>query len=61
MSPTTVTWGDPITNMTGAAVVFLVVSIVLGMIFGVDMYAIVTGVGMLALVAGVYFTGVVRT
>ena len=32
MSPTTVTRCDPTTNMTGAAVVFLVVSIVLGMI-----------------------------
>ena len=60
MSPTTVKEVAPNTNMTGPAVVFLVVSIVLGMVFGADMYAIVTGVVMLALVAVVYFTGVVR-
>ena len=58
MSPA-VTRPDPTTNMTRAAAVFLVVSIVLGMIFGADMYAIVTGVAMLALVAAVYFAGIV--
>ena len=43
--------------MTGAAVVFLVVGIVLGMIAGADIYSITTGIGMLVLVALVYFTG----
>ena len=47
--------------MTGAAVVFLVVSIVLGMIAGADMYAIVAGVVMLALVTAVYLAGIVAT
>jgi hypothetical protein len=59
MSPTTVTRRDPTTNMSGAATVFLAVSIVLGMIAGEDMYAIVAGVVMLALVAAVYFAGIV--
>ena len=59
MSQTTVKRRDPTTNMTGEAVVFLAVSIVLGMVFGADMYAIVVGVVMLALVAAVYFAGVV--
>jgi hypothetical protein len=58
VSPTTVTRRDPTTNMTGEAVVFLAVSIVLGMIFGGGMYAIVAGVVMLALVAAVYFAGI---
>ena len=61
MSPTPVTWRDPSTNMTGAAVVFLVVSIVLGMVAGADMYAIVAGVVMLALVTAVYLAGIVAT
>jgi hypothetical protein len=56
MSPTNVNSHDPTTNMTGAAVVFLIVAIVLGMIAGADMYSIATGIGMLVLVALVYFT-----
>jgi hypothetical protein len=55
VSPTTVTRRDPATNMTGAAVIFLVVAIVLGMIAGADVYAITAGVAMLVLVAAVYF------
>jgi hypothetical protein len=56
VSPTNVNSHDPTTNMTGAAVVFLIVAIVLGMIAGADMYSIATGIGMLVLVALVYFT-----
>jgi hypothetical protein len=58
VSPTTVMRRDPTTNMTGEAVVFLAVSIVLGMVFGADTYSITTGVVMLALVAAVYFAGI---
>jgi hypothetical protein len=43
--------------MTGAAIVFLLIAIVLGMLAGADMYAIVAGVVMLALVAVAYFAG----
>jgi hypothetical protein len=45
------------TDMTGAAVVFLAVSISLGMIAGADTYSIATGVAMLVLVAAVHFAG----
>ena len=61
MSPTTVSRRDPSTNMMGAAVAFLVILIVLGMIAGADMYAIAAGVVMLALVAAVYFGRIVAT
>ena len=57
MSPTPVRRRDPTTNMTGAAIVFLAASIVLGMIAGADMYSIATGVAMLVLVVAVYFAG----
>ena len=61
MRPTTVTRRDPTTNMMGAAVLFLAIAIVIGMVIGRDMFAILTGVAMLALVATVYFAGIVGT
>jgi hypothetical protein len=57
MSTTSVPRSDRASNMTGAAIVFLLIAIVLGMLAGADMYAIVAGVVMLALVAVAYFAG----
>ncbi len=44
-------------KMTNAAVAFVAVSIVLGMIFSADIYGIAAGVAMLVLVAFEYFSG----
>jgi hypothetical protein len=59
VNPTTNTRRDPTRNLSGEAVVFLIVAIILGMVFGRDMYAIGAGVAMLALTAAVYFGGIV--
>jgi len=42
--------------MSSAAIIFLVLSIVIGMVFGLSTYAVVAGVLMLILVAIVHFT-----
>ena len=38
--------------------IFLVLSIVIGMVFGMSMYAVVAGILMLILVGIVHFTGI---
>jgi hypothetical protein len=45
-------------NMSSAATIFLVLSIAIGMVFGMSMYAIVAGILMLILVGIVHFTGI---
>ena len=45
-------------NMSSAALLFLVLSIAIGMVFGLSTYAIVAGVLMLILVGIVHFTGI---
>jgi hypothetical protein len=45
-------------NMSSAAIIFLVLSIVIGVVFGMSTYAIAAGVLMLILVAIVRFTGI---
>jgi hypothetical protein len=45
-------------NMSSAALLFLVLSIAIGMVFGMSTYAIVAGVLMLILVGIVHFTGI---
>ena len=45
-------------NMSSAALLFLVLSIAIGMVFGWSTYAIVAGVLMLILVGIVHFTGI---
>ena len=49
---------DYVGNMSSAATIFLVLSIVIGMVFGMSMYAVVAGILMLILVAIVHFTGI---
>jgi hypothetical protein len=44
--------------MSSAALLFLVLSIAIGMVFGMSTYAIVAGVLMLILVGIVHFTGI---
>ena len=44
--------------MSSAALLFLVLSIAIGMVFGLSTYAIVAGVLMLILVGIVHFTGI---
>jgi len=44
--------------MSSAALLFLVLSIAIGMVFGWSTYAIVAGVLMLILVGIVHFTGI---
>jgi hypothetical protein len=43
-------------NMSSAAILFLVLSIAIGMVFGLSTYAVAAGVLMLILVAVVHFT-----
>ena len=45
-------------NMSSAATIFLVLSIAIGMVFGMSTYALVAGALMLILVAIVHFTGI---
>ena len=45
-------------NMLSAATIFLVLSIVIGVVFGMSTYAIAAGAFMLILVAIVLFTGI---
>jgi hypothetical protein len=45
-------------NMSSAAMIFLVLSIVIGVVFGMSTYAIAAGALMLILVAIVHFTGI---
>jgi len=45
-------------NMSSAAILFLVLSIAIGMVFGLSTYAIAAGVLMLILVAIVHYTGI---
>ena len=45
-------------NMSSAATIFLVLSIAIGMVFGMSMYAIAAGTLMLILVGIVHFTGI---
>jgi len=49
---------DHMGNMSGAATIFLVLSIVIGVVFGMSTYAIAAGALMLVLVAIVHFTGI---
>jgi hypothetical protein len=44
--------------MSSAAILFLVLSIAIGMVFGLSTYAIAAGALMLILVAIVHFTGI---
>jgi hypothetical protein len=44
--------------MSSAAILFLILSIAIGMVFGLSTHAIVAGVLMLILVAIVRFTGI---
>jgi hypothetical protein len=50
--------GDHMGNMSSAATIFLVLSIVIGVVFGMSTYAIAAGALMLILVAIVHFTGI---
>lgn len=45
-------------KMSSAAILFLVLSIAIGMVFGLSTYAIAAGVLMLILVAIVHYTGI---
>ena len=45
-------------NMSSAGTIFLMLSIVIGMVFGMSMYAVVAGILMLILVGIVHFTGI---
>ena len=47
----------PSTKMTNAAVAFVVVSILIGMIVSADMYGLVVGIVMLLIAAFEYFHG----
>ena len=49
---------DHMSNMSSAATIFLVLSIAIGMVFGMSTYAIMAGALMLILVAIVHFTGI---
>lgn len=49
---------DHVGNMSSAGTIFLVLSIVIGMVFGMSMYAVVAGILMLILVGIVHFTGI---
>jgi hypothetical protein len=49
---------DYVGNMSSAGTIFLVLSIVIGMVFGMSMYAVVAGILMLILVGIVHFTGI---
>ena len=45
-------------NMSSAGTIFLVLSIVIGIVFGMSMYAVVAGILMLILVGIIHFTGI---
>ena len=47
---------DYMGNMSSAGTIFLVLSIVIGIVFGMSMYAVVAGILMLILVGVVHFT-----
>jgi hypothetical protein len=49
---------DDVGNMSSAGTIFLVLSIVIGMVFGMSVYAVVAGILMLILVGIVHFTGI---
>jgi len=49
---------DYVGKMSSAGTIFLVLSIVIGMVFGMSMYAVVAGILMLILVGVVHFTGI---
>jgi hypothetical protein len=49
---------DYVGNMSSAGTIFLVLAIVIGMVFGMSMYAVVAGILMLILVGIVHFTGI---
>ena len=49
---------DYVGKMSSAGTIFLVLSIVIGMVFGMSMYAVVAGILMLILVGIVHFTGI---
>ena len=49
---------DGVGNMSSAGTIFLVLSIVIGMVFGMSVYAVVAGILMLILVGIVHFTGI---
>jgi len=49
---------DCVGKMSSAGTIFLVLSIVIGMVFGMSMYAVVAGILMLILVGIVHFTGI---
>jgi len=44
--------------MSSAATIFVILSIVIGMVFGLSTYAITAGILMLILVGIVHFTGI---
>ena len=44
--------------MSSAATIFVILSIAIGMVFGLSTYAIAAGILMLILVAIVHFTGI---
>jgi hypothetical protein len=48
---------DYVGNMSSGTI-FLVLSIVIGMVFGMSMYTVVAGILMLILVGIVHFTGI---
>ena len=61
MIPATANEHEPDDRLTGAGVVFLAISIVIGMgIGGVDTYSLVAGVAMLILPVIIYFVGSAR-
>jgi hypothetical protein len=49
---------DHVGNMSNAGTIFLVLAIVIGMVFGMSIYAVVAGILMLILVGIVHFTGI---
>ena len=49
---------DYVGKMSSAGTIFLVLSIVIGMVFGMSMYAVVAGILMLILVGIIHFTGI---
>jgi hypothetical protein len=61
MIPATATEHEPDDRLTGAGVIFLAISIVIGMgIGGVHTYSLVAGVAMLILPAIIYLVGSAR-
>jgi hypothetical protein len=61
MIPATANEHEPDDRLTGAGLVFLAISIVIGMgIGGSDTYSLVAGVAMLTLPAIIYFAGIAR-